>query len=306
MTAHVADDRRGELVRDGFKVAIIGAPNAGKSTLINTLAQRKVSIVSAIAGTTRDTIETQIDVDGLPVRLVDTAGLRELPLIPTRVEAVHVQQQEDIHEVEREGIERGREEAASSQMQIALFDSASILEKIHEDSSGFRMNFSRDTLTADMINSRTLIVLSKSDLLPFSPSQSELDAALHSSMSGLKHVPLGVVLLSCKQNQGIKALLAQMSSSLRFSFHASLDSQSSTSHFSVDVEQPKCVITRARHREHVQECLSSIESGQRRLTDLVAVSEHLRQASRSLARITGHVDVEQLLDIVFRDFCIGK
>jgi tRNA modification GTPase len=308
MSAHLADDRRGELVREGYKVAIIGAPNAGKSTLINTLAQRNVSIVSAFAGTTRDTIETQVDVDGLPVRLIDTAGLRDFPnqKEPKMIEKSSSAQEEDIHEVERQGIQRGREEAASSQLQIAMFDSSLVLATNAETSRSITMDLFRDTLTANLINTRTLVVLSKADMLTSVPSQADLDTALLSST--LKQRPLGVILISCKQKLGINSLLNRVGSSLRYSF-SSLGTDTSMTNpgqNSAESEKPKCVITRARHREHVSDCVSSLELAKQRLSDLVAVSEHLRQASHSLARITGHVDVEQLLDIVFRDFCIGK
>ena len=103
MQAALADGRRGEILRQGFTVVLAGAPNAGKSSLMNVLAQRDVAIVSAIPGTTRDLIEVNLDLEGLPVTLVDTAGLRESG-----------------DEIEREGIRRTHARARAADLVLWL------------------------------------------------------------------------------------------------------------------------------------------------------------------------------------------
>lgn len=107
MRSHLEDDGRGERLRSGVVVAIIGTPNVGKSSLMNHLARRDVSIVTPIAGTTRDIIEVALDLDGLPVTLLDTAGLRDSQ-----------------DPIEREGVSRARARAASADLIIDLKDAS--------------------------------------------------------------------------------------------------------------------------------------------------------------------------------------
>ena len=101
----LADGRRGERLRDGLVVAIAGPPNAGKSTLLNRLARREAAIVSPYAGTTRDVIEVHLDLDGYPVTLLDTAGIRD-----------------SAEPVEQEGVRRARERAAAADLVLWVID----------------------------------------------------------------------------------------------------------------------------------------------------------------------------------------
>src|SRR5205085_7798409 len=103
--AHLADGRRGERLRDGIAVAIVGPPNAGKSSLLNKLAQREAAITSPIAGTTRDVIEVAVDLAGYPIVLADTAGLRESGDI-----------------IEQEGLRRALARAESAELRLFVFD----------------------------------------------------------------------------------------------------------------------------------------------------------------------------------------
>ena len=103
----LADGRRGERLRDGLVVAIAGPPNAGKSTLLNRLARREAAIVSPYAGTTRDVIEVHLDLDGYPVTLLDTAGIRESD-----------------DPVEQEGVRRARERAAAADLVLWVIDAS--------------------------------------------------------------------------------------------------------------------------------------------------------------------------------------
>lgn len=105
IAAHLADGGRGERLRAGIVVAVVGAPNAGKSSLVNLLARRDVAIVTPVPGTTRDVIEVPLDLDGLPVTLLDTAGLRETD---DPAEAV--------------GVERARRRAADADLRLGVLD----------------------------------------------------------------------------------------------------------------------------------------------------------------------------------------
>src|SRR5205823_519134 len=105
--AHLADDRRGERLRDGIAVAIVGPPNAGKSSLLNQLARREAAITSPIAGTTRDVIEVAIDLAGYPVVLADTAGLRDSADV-----------------IEQEGLRRALARAEAAELRLFVFDAS--------------------------------------------------------------------------------------------------------------------------------------------------------------------------------------
>jgi tRNA modification GTPase len=145
---HLADNRRGQKIRDGLYITIIGAPNVGKSSLINWLAKRDVAIVSHIAGTTRDIIEVHLDIGGYAVIISDTAGLRE-----------------SSDEIENEGIRRAIERAHSADLKIALCD-ATLLPQI-------------DAATEALIDEKTLVVYNKKDLAPLAIAPGTLAISLH-------------------------------------------------------------------------------------------------------------------------------
>jgi tRNA modification GTPase len=107
MAAHLADHGRGERVRAGYRVAIIGAPNAGKSSLLNALARREAAIVSDIPGTTRDVVEVRLVLAGFPVWIADTAGLREA-----------------VDAIEAEGVRRALARAEAADLRIGALDGA--------------------------------------------------------------------------------------------------------------------------------------------------------------------------------------
>ena len=240
---HIEDSRRGEQLRRGLDIAIVGPPNAGKSSLLNRLARRDAAIVSETAGTTRDVIEVAMDLGGYPVLLADTAGLRVAE-----------------GDIEEEGVRRARQRFEAADLRIAVFDGG--------DAEGF-------AASSDVIGDATVVALNKADL-----------AATKLDVPGPN---LGVYPISVKTGQGIEAFLEGLEAIVR-------DRIGLTA-------QP--AITRARHREALQDCLAALRRSQETaLPELVA--EDLRLAVRALGRITGRVDVEDLLDVIFRDFCIGK
>jgi len=234
---HLAD-RRGERVRDGADVVILGAPNAGKSSLINAIAKRDVAIVTPEPGTTRDLIEVRLDLGGYPVTLVDTAGLRE-------AEGV----------IEREGIRRAEERAARADVVLWLADSTAPSSR---------------PAAAGAVR-----VATKVDLIG--------DADRHSIGTRSD------VMVSTMTGEWIEALLELLTSRLAGLAPAA--------------ESP--VITRARHRAAVEAAREAIRAAVRE-GPLELRAEELRHAADALGRITGRIDVEDLLDVIFRDFCIGK
>jgi len=242
MKSHLDDGRRGERLRDGARVAIVGPPNAGKSSLINVLAGRDVAIVSERAGTTRDVIEVHLDLDGLPVTIADTAGLREVE-----------------EGVEREGVRRAYNRAADADLILAVIDGKQL--------PGL------DPETVKLLDDRSLVVVNKTDLLDKAPA-GEIDG--HAAVA-----------ISCRTGKGIDRLLAQVVKRIG------------------DLVGEGPALTRARHRAALSECVAALDRFAEIDTPELA-AEEIRHAVRALGRITGRVDVEDILDVIFSEFCIGK
>lgn len=242
MRAHLDDSRRGERLRQGVQVAIVGPPNAGKSSLLNVLAQRDAAIVSATAGTTRDVIEVRLDLGGFPVLAADTAGLREAR-----------------DDIEAEGIRRARRWAGTADLKIAVF-------AVDDPAAA--------GAAADVVDRDTVVVLNKVDL---------------GEPDWIPPPALGCFKVSVATGQGIEALVDGLTEAV--ADRASVGAAP--------------LMTRARHRAAVTECVEALDRAtSASLPELAA--EDLRLAVRALGRITGAVDVEDLLDVIFRDFCIGK
>lgn len=246
---HLDDNRRGERLRDGVQVVVIGAPNVGKSSLVNALAQRDVAIVSEHAGTTRDLIETHLNIGGFPVILVDTAGLRP--------EEIGSDGQEGI---ESEGIRRALQRAEAADIRVLVFDALSLP--------------SLDCHTLRLLDQNSLVVFNKTD----------------APCSDIPVIAKGrQVEVSVKTGRGLEQFIAMLGQMI-----ASLIGNRET---------PS--LTRVRHRTALEECASALARGLgAALPELMA--EDVRMALRALGRITGRVDVEDVLDVIFHDFCIGK
>jgi len=243
MAAHLAGGRAGERLRTGLNVAILGAPNVGKSSLLNALARRDAAIVSARAGTTRDVIEVHLDLGGWPVTLADTAGLRD-----------------STDDIEQEGVRRALRRTEEADLKLIVLDASA-----PDIPAPVRA----------LIDDDALLVLNKIDVAAgANPTGAPERAALK---------------LSAKTGQGIDALVAALGARAAAALGSGADP----------------VPTRARHRAAVEEaraCL--VRAGTAALPELVA--EDVRLAVRALGRITGRVDVEDILDVIFREFCIGK
>nr|XP_019953831.1 PREDICTED: tRNA modification GTPase GTPBP3, mitochondrial isoform X2 [Paralichthys olivaceus] len=271
MERHLKDERKGERLRSGVQVVIAGATNAGKSSLLNTLCQRPAAIVSPIAGTTRDIVETALDIGGFPVLLSDTAGLRD---------------SSDL--VEREGVRRARERVEQADLTLVVVDCALVATDAQQ-AAAFLQGHLRSVLPAQeqTDTDRCLLVLNKTDLLPEGERQ-KLDKELR-QVSGLPPV----CLISCHTDEGLQDFLTLLDSSVKT--------------LCGDPLSGAPILTQARHRAHLQQCLAALAQYKLyRDTDLALAAEGVRLALTSLGRITGRVGAEEILDIIFKDFCIGK
>ncbi|MFC3714419.1 tRNA uridine-5-carboxymethylaminomethyl(34) synthesis GTPase MnmE [Sphingoaurantiacus capsulatus] len=224
------DGRIGERLRDGLAIAVVGAPNVGKSSLINALARRDVAIVTDIAGTTRDVIEVPLNLGGVPATLIDTAGLRET---------------DDI--IEREGIRRARARADAADLVLHVVDRPEMAPLGQ-------------------------VVVNKIDASGQAPGQRG-----------------GDLYVSAKSGAGVDTLEKWL---VDWAISA------------VRTDEPP-LITRERQRLALGQAVERLDDALAE-PDLVLRAESLRLAARSLGRVTGRVDVEDILGEIFGRFCIGK
>ena len=242
---HLADGHRGERLRDGVSVVILGPPNVGKSSFLNVLAKREAAIVAEIAGTTRDVIEVHLDVGGYPVVLADTAGLRQAADV-----------------IETEGVRRALDRAAKADLKIVLLDAVDWPNIPAE----VRPILSQDSLVA----------LNKIDR-----SRPKGDLRFDGAV---------VWPISVRTGEGLQPLLGALEQSV-----AERAGQTGAA-----------PITRARHRKALEDCLAALDRFLAEPNGPELACEDIRLAARALGRVTGRVDVEDVLDVIFRDFCIGK
>ncbi len=234
---HLNDNHRGERLREGFQVAIIGVPNVGKSSLINALTKKEVAIVSQTAGTTRDIVEAHLDVGGFPVILADTAGLREA--------------KEDI---ESEGIRRAVKKAEKADLILFVQDA-----KTYPNA---------EKLPESLLKKKVITLWNKTDLYDVKENKSDF-------------------FISAKTGKGITKLWEEIKVILTDSFAGG------------------AAITRERYRVALKQCVTHLKDALK-VQELELKTEDLRLSARALGRITGRIEVDELLDVIFRDFCIGK
>ena len=256
---HLDDGRRGERLRDGLHLAVIGPPNAGKSSLLNFLARRDVAIVSDRAGTTRDVIEVHLDLAGVPVTVADTAGLREY---------------QGGDGIEDQGISRARACAQAADLILAVFDCS-----FWTPDQG-PLDQCLDPEIRAVVGKKTVLTLLNKLDASSCPDAVEVEAAKKKDFFPLS-VATGV---------GIDAFLDRLNS--RVTEKAGLCDSS--------------LLTRERHRVALQEVKDSLTRALLMTPHPELAAEDLRLAVRSLGRITGRVDVDDVLDVIFRDFCLGK
>jgi tRNA modification GTPase len=236
MESHLGESNKGEILRDGFKIAIIGEPNVGKSSLINLLAKRDVAIVSEIAGTTRDAIEVNLNIAGFPVVIVDTAGLRE-----------------SNDEIENLGINIALTKIEESNAVIEVFTDPKKIVSKH--------NY------IPVLNKIDLININKKDLG--------------------QAIPISVL-----NNSGIDLLINKIEQIIKNYFPSTSET----------------IPTHIRYKLGVTKIIQSLNNAKdvNLLESPELVVEELRSGIYEIGRLTGTVDVEEYLEVIFKEFCIGK
>ena len=238
----LAAQGQSERLRDGLVVAIAGPPNVGKSTLMNQLARREVAIVSPYAGTTRDVIEVALDLDGYPVMVIDTAGVRETG-----------------DPVEQEGVRRAKARASEADLVLWLIDA-------------------QNPLAPAAAVAPVWLVRNKVDL-----------DAVRSGNGTAPHKVMADFQISAHRGDGIAQLIAALVG-FAGAFFGSGEGG---------------LITRTRQRQWLQDAAGSLQRSLVSQGEELA-AEELRAAAFSLGRLLGRVDVEDILDVIFREFCVGK
>jgi tRNA modification GTPase len=246
--------RLGNVIKQGVSVAIIGKPNAGKSTLLNTLLNENRAIVSDIPGTTRDTIEEVINIDGILFRLIDTAGIR----------------QHTADSIESAGVERSLEKMKQANLVLYLFDAGDEKSEVAEK---------KTELDRQHIN--YLLLANKID----EPGE-ELSRRKFSEFEKL-------IFISAKKNLHTEVLKTKMVESV----------------LEGTIQAENVIVTNARHYhalKEVEKSLSDIKMGldDKLPGDLLALD--IRRCLHYLGEITGQVSNEDMLDLIFSKFCIGK
>ncbi|KAH7903582.1 tRNA modification GTPase TrmE [Hygrophoropsis aurantiaca] len=265
---HLNDNRRGEILRSGIRLAIFGPPNAGKSSLLNFLAQREAAIVTPIPGTTRDVLELTLDIGGLPVIVADTAGLRKSDNV-----------------VESIGIDRARNIVKGSDILLCVL---SLPDVLINSSTGLRVEI--PSSLQPLITPHTLFLLNKGDLTTVSSDNFD-DLLKNSELTGRAW------LTSLQNNHGTAEFLVGFTKTLKEIYDIQGD----------DITGRNPLITHARHRDHLDTALQHLNYFLTiPLEQVDFAAEELRYAAKAIGKVSGLIDNEDVLDVLFRDFCIGK
>ncbi|XP_033750797.1 tRNA modification GTPase GTPBP3, mitochondrial-like [Pecten maximus] len=285
---HLKDKRQGEILRSGVQVAIVGEPNVGKSSLLNSVCQRPAAIVSPLAGTTRDVVETGVNIGGYPVLLSDTAGLRET------------------HDtVEKEGVRRALNRAQQADIKVLMMDCDST-QHIGKEISYFILQHINDLGISlksedDLQNTNSSVdehdvtdkqYLFENYILVFN----KIDKLAKDDFIKLKAVThqcdITSCMISCESGEGMDEFVTLLKTKVAQICGNPLAGSPS--------------LTQTRHRQHIQACIGHLKQYQEHCGDVVIAAYSLQNAAREIGKITGKITSEDILDVIFRDFCIGK
>jgi tRNA modification GTPase len=248
----------GNVIKNGIPVAIVGEPNVGKSTLLNALLNEERAIVSDIPGTTRDTIEDEIQIEGIAYRFIDTAGIRET-----------------VDDIERMGIARAFEKIAQATVVLYLVDAA------RRDFEALRNELIEISKGIEAGGKKMLVLLNKSDRAAASEELLEIYN---------NHKTL---VISAREKQNLEALKAELLQLVNLG----------------QVGVGDVIVTNARHYEALRkayEALGEVRTGMATGISSDFLSIDLRKALYHLGEITGKISSDDLLESIFRNFCIGK
>ncbi len=279
--------RLGNAIRNGIPVAIVGATNVGKSTLLNALLGEDRAIVSDIHGTTRDTIEETLNIDGILFRFIDTAGLRETT-----------------ETVERIGIERSYRKLHDARIVLGIVDATRPYEEIRKDLSEILAN-------VDPTSQDIFIVINKCDAVSKSDYESGHPYPKDSSGRGCKFIynknvidinkivssidnkNIIVIPISAKEEMGLDALKSSLASSQK----------------DILANSDAVLVTNIRHFEALSSAaaaLGRVRSGLKAGVPTDLISQDIREALYHLGSILGEISTDEILGNIFRNFCIGK
>ncbi|XP_035210528.1 tRNA modification GTPase GTPBP3, mitochondrial-like isoform X2 [Stegodyphus dumicola] len=289
IASHLLDKRKGEKLRSGVFAVLVGRPNVGKSSLLNNLCKREIAIVSSTAGTTRDIIETSLNLGGYLVNISDTAGIRETS-----------------DSVEQEGVKRTKERSRKADILIFVMESKQVLKLMDSYSlkeTDILTYLLRVELGEDFFN----------DLKNLQNSSDENECSTHIGMNVILLLNK-IDLLSPEEFQRISHLENSNPAICAISSTEGMGMGRFVDHFSRNVQEICCghrgeepTITQERHRQYVQKCYEHLMEFESLLEcDIAIAAYNLRNAANELGKITGKIRVDDILDIIFKDFCIGK
>ena len=245
---------KGKILKDGIKTVILGKPNAGKSSLLNAILNEERAIVSSIEGTTRDTIEEYIHINGISLKLIDTAGIRDAD-----------------NEIERIGVDKSKKLAESSDLIIAIFDTSRPFDKEDEEI----VNIIKDK--------KAIVLLNKIDI----GNTEEIEKKL-------KDLNKPIIKISALKNEGIEELYSKIEELFEFNGISS---------------DNEILITNERHKNQINKAIENIELGIKSLKDNVPVdisAIYIKQVLEDLGEITGKNVTEDIINEIFKKFCLGK
>ncbi|XP_017891356.1 tRNA modification GTPase GTPBP3, mitochondrial [Ceratina calcarata] len=257
---HLSDGRKGEILRSGIHVTILGEPNVGKSSLLNLLSRKDAAIVTSSPGTTRDVIELTINICGYPMILADTAGIRDNPE----------------NEIEIEGIRKAKEYCKKADFVVCVISAeCNIQNSLEEYLEQYKSSLEID-------KERVLFVLNKVDLLEEEDKK--------------KWKKRNIIPISCKTEEGLKNLINALGQCFE--------------EMCGDPKEENPVISHARYRNHLLHVVKYLEEYLKKTEipdyDMAISLQDIRGAARELGKITGTISTEEILGVIFKNFCIGK